>query len=172
MIGLILSAGKGTRLGKLTKDTPKVMIEVGGKPVLEYLVERLEVYGVNPIIVNTHHYPLKIMEHFGDRCLYTYEPKLLGEKGTIESLKHFLKRDFAIIMNGDTLTDLNLNTMFMMSKGKNIRYMDGDVYAGTKIINPEYFDNAPTFVNYQDASAKWYDIGTPEGLRKARKAYE
>ena len=169
MIGLILSAGKGTRLGKLTKDTPKPMIEVAGKPVLEHLVEYLENYDVSPIIVNLHYLPMVIMKHFGSRVLYTYEPELFGEEGTIDNLE--TRDDFMVVMNGDTLTDLNLNLMFLMSKGRNIRYMDGKTYAGTKILSPDYYKDR-SFVDYQDATAKWYDIGTPQGLKEARKAYE
>lgn len=148
------------------------MIEIAGKPVLEHLVEYMEKYGINPIVVNLHYLPLKIMEYFGTRLLYTYEPKLLGEEGAIESLDCLLRKDFTVVMNGDTLTNMNLNTMFRLSKGKNIRYMDGKIYAGTKILSPLYFQGAKKFVDYQDSNAHWIDIGTPEGLEKARELYE
>lgn len=172
MKGLILCAGYGTRLGDLTKDTPKCMIKIDGKPVLEHLVEYMQGYGVGPIVVNTHHEPIKIMEHFGPRLLYTYEPELLGEEGTIQSLSRFLANDFTLVMNGDTLTNLDLNTMFKMSKGRNVRFMDGKVYAGTKIISPMYFHGNKKFVDYYSSKEYWIDMGTPEGLAKARKKYE
>ena len=69
MKGLILSAGLGTRLGPLTKDTPKPMIKVAGYPVLEHLVFHLHRYGITKIIVNLHYKPEKIMDYFGERLL-------------------------------------------------------------------------------------------------------
>lgn len=172
MKALLLAAGYGTRLGKITKKTPKPMIEVAGKPVLEHLVEYLNRHGIFEIIVNTHYKPEVIYKHFGTRLIYSYEPTLLGEEGTVDSLKHWLWKEYTVIMNGDTLTNLNLEKMYLWSKGKNIRSMDGGVYTGTKIISPSYFFGDRKFIDYQDFDLVWHDIGSPEGLDKARKYYE
>jgi NDP-sugar pyrophosphorylase family protein len=172
MRALILSAGYGTRLGRLTKETPKPMIEIAGRPVLEHLVFHLYKFGITQIMVNLHYKPKVIMDYFQTRLLYSYEPKLLGEEGTIQSLKHWLINDYTVIMNGDTLTDIDIIQMFRWSGGKNIRSMESKIYTGTKIISPNYFIGDTSFTDYFDTDMYWQDIGTPSGLKKAKQYYE
>ncbi|MDO8554731.1 MAG: HAD-IIIA family hydrolase [Candidatus Micrarchaeota archaeon] len=62
----ILAGGRGTRLGELTKDTPKPMILLNGKPFLEYLVEMLRDNGIEEIVLLLGYLPDKIMNYFGD----------------------------------------------------------------------------------------------------------
>src|SRR3990167_10473150 len=111
MNAIILSAGYGVRLWPLTQRIPKVMIEVGGRPVLEHQVFYLHKYGVFNIVVNLHHLPLKVMEYFGSNLLYTYEPTLFGEEMTVDYLAQqfpFIRNEYLVVLNGDTLTNLNL----------------------------------------------------------------
>lgn len=171
MIGLILSAGYGTRLRPLTYFKPKPMVRVGDRPVMAHIVDYLRHYGVRRIIANVHYKPKKIYEYFGNELLYFYEPELLGEKGTINALEPWLKNEHTVVINGDTITNMPLNEMFKMSKGFNIKYMDGDTYAGVKILTPNYFDGEDFFVDYLDADSWWIDMGTFKGLRALRKKY-
>lgn len=168
MKALILAAGKGTRLGKLTKDTPKVMLRVGGKPCLEHLVNHLNSFGITEIIVNLHHKPKVIMDYFGTRLLYFYEPKLLGEEGTIEALEEWLGSPF-VVMNGDTLTNVNINEMKAQLRRSlfagHIEFHDG-VPAGTWI-----YKWLGGLKRLYGSDAFWFDIGSLEGLKKARKHY-
>ena len=55
MEGMILAAGAGTRLRPLTNRIPKALVEVGGRPILASVIERLVHAGVSRIIINTHH---------------------------------------------------------------------------------------------------------------------
>lgn len=171
MKALILCGGLGTRLGELTKNTPKPMLTVGRYPILEHLVFHLYQNQVSQIIINLHHKPQVFMDYFKSRLLYSYEPELLGEEGTIQSLKHWLMNDYTVIMNGDTLTDIDILKMFTYSNGRNIRSMDGSTYTGTKIISPQYFLGDTSFTDYYDSFMYWQDTGTPSGLEKARKRY-
>ena len=63
---MILAAGQGTRVRPLTKDVPKPMIPILGKPVLEYIIEHLASYGVKEIMINVAFMHRKIEEYFGD----------------------------------------------------------------------------------------------------------
>lgn len=172
MLGLIYCAGYGTRLGELTKEIPKVMVDVAGKPCLEWIVEKFEKSGIKKIIINTHWLPLKIMEYFGDRLLYTFEPELLGEYNTLNRLEKWLKDEFVCVCNGDTLSDISLELMtnLCVSENMSVRFMDGDVYAGYSILHPDYFFGHRKFTNLI-TDAYWVDIGTPKGLREARRHY-
>jgi NDP-sugar pyrophosphorylase family protein len=60
MEGMILAAGAGTRLGSITEELPKAMVQVGGKPLLEWVVESMARAGVTRIIINTHHHEASI----------------------------------------------------------------------------------------------------------------
>jgi NDP-sugar pyrophosphorylase family protein len=172
MKALILSAGLGTRLRPLTNRVPKPMIKVAGKPVLEHIVEKLESLGIDQIIANTHYKPEVIYNYFGPRLLYSYEPQLLGEEGTVESLKRWFLNDYTVVMNGDTLTTLDILKMMEMSDGKSVMSVDGNIYTGCKILSPDYFRGNKRMSKYFDASVKWFDIGTFSGLMKAREYYE
>jgi len=166
MKALILCAGKGTRLGKLTKDTPKVMLKVGGKPVLEHLVDHLNSFGITEIIVNLHHKPEKIYKYFGTRLLYFYEPELLGEMGTEKRLRKWLGEEY-IVMNGDTLTDIDIDELKYYGWSVESWDLEKIVYTGTKYVSVD-FGGKP----FQwDFDCYWQDIGTPEGLKKAREYY-
>lgn len=66
MKAIILAAGKGTRLKELTKDTPKPMIEVAGKPVCEQVMRRIQLAGIDDFILVTKYLSHKVREYFGD----------------------------------------------------------------------------------------------------------
>lgn len=169
---LIYAAGYGKRLGKLTEDTSKVMLPIGGKPCLEWIVEKFESAGANQIIVNTHWKALDIMSYFEDRVLYTFEPVLLGEGQTLARLEHWLKDEFAFVCNGDTLSDIDLELMleFAAKYNCNVRHVDKGVYAGYMLLHPDYFNGNKKFIDLT-TEAEWIDIGSPQGLAKAQKKY-
>lgn len=171
MKALVLCAGYGTRLGKITESVCKPMVRVGGKPCLEHIVRNLNRGGVHDIVVNTHYRPLDIMDYFQDRLLYTYEKELFGEDETIRRMYRLVKNEYLLVANGDTITNLDVNGMFQLSGGKSIRFMDGGVYAGTKILSPDWFLGDNSFIDYM-SDAYWFDIGTPDGLKKARRQFE
>jgi NDP-sugar pyrophosphorylase family protein len=172
MIGLIYCAGLGTRLGEITKETPKCMLDIAGKPCLERIVEKFENEGLNRIIVNTHWLPLKIMEYFGDRLLYTFEPELLGENATLARLEKWLRDEMVVVCNGDTLSDISLGIMgeICVNDEGSVRFMDGEKYAGYTVLHPDYFNGNRKFIDLM-TDAYWVDIGTPKGLAEARKHY-
>lgn len=66
MKAVILAAGRGTRLGALTKDTPKPMIQVAGKPLLEHIIRFILRAGVSEFVLVTRYLSEKIEEYFGD----------------------------------------------------------------------------------------------------------
>jgi len=92
MKAIILAAGKGKRLGKLTRSVPKPMIKIGKKPILEHNIEWLSRYGINDIYINLHHLPDTIRGYFKDgrkwhvSIRYSYEPKLLGSAGAVRKI--------------------------------------------------------------------------------------
>jgi NDP-sugar pyrophosphorylase family protein len=117
MKALILSAGLGTRLRPLTNKVPKVMIKVGGKPILWYHVQLLKKYGIKDIWINLHHLPDVITNYFGDgskfgvKISYSYEKELLGTSGALRNpasgIEEAFRKGTFIVAYGDILPNFN-----------------------------------------------------------------
>lgn len=117
---VIMAGGLGTRLAPLTADTPKPMLPVGGRPVMELIVERLQQAGIRRMHVTTHYRPEKIVEHFGDgrafdvEIEYLNEERPLGTGGALGLLP--VPREPVLVVNGDILTDVNYRAMVAFHK--------------------------------------------------------
>jgi NDP-sugar pyrophosphorylase family protein len=113
---LILAAGLGTRLGMLTRDQPKPMLHLAGRPLLEHTIALLHAHGVRDVAINLHFYPDIIRAYFGDgsafgvRLVYSEERLLLGTAGAAKRLQAFLNEPF-YVMYGDVLTDIDLSEL-------------------------------------------------------------
>ncbi|HEX6243929.1 MAG TPA: nucleotidyltransferase family protein, partial [Polyangiales bacterium] len=87
---MLFAAGLGTRLLPLTAHTPKPLVHVGGKPLLDYTLERFLAYGTERVVVNTHHLAAQVAAHVGTlggaaraRIQLSHEPVLLETGGGI-----------------------------------------------------------------------------------------
>ena len=67
---LLLAGGRGTRLGSLTRETPNPLLEVGGRPFLEYLLWNMKRHGITDIIVSVGYLAETVMETLGDGGRY------------------------------------------------------------------------------------------------------
>jgi NDP-sugar pyrophosphorylase family protein len=117
MKAVLLTAGLGTRLGALTATTPKSMLPINDRPLMEYIVELLCRHNFNDIAVNLHHKPDVILRHFGSgeawgvRLRYSYEAALLGSAGTALRQLAWVYPDPFLVYYGDVYTDLNLTKL-------------------------------------------------------------
>ncbi|WP_367277857.1 HAD-IIIA family hydrolase [Clostridium sp.] len=124
MKAVILAGGMGTRLGNYTKEIPKPMILLKGKPVLEYQIENLKSYGIINIILVIGHLGFKIKEYFGDgidfgvNIEYFEENKPLGTGGALYYIKDKLTEDF-ILAYGDVVFDLNIDRFIDFHRANN-----------------------------------------------------
>ena len=106
---MVLAAGLGTRLRPLTDAVPKPMLPVRGKPLLEHHVEALAAAGVREIVINLHHFPGVIVDHFGDgrrwavRITYSHEPELLGTAGAVKRVAHLFPEPFFVLYGDNYL---------------------------------------------------------------------
>jgi len=112
----VLAAGEGTRLRPLTLQRPKPMLPLGGRPMLEYLVDLLRDHGVHEIAINLHYKPEAIVDHFGDgsrfgvSITYSREAHLLGSAGAAKQLDWFFTEPF-MVLYGDVLSDIDLTAL-------------------------------------------------------------
>jgi len=114
----ILGAGLGTRLRPLTEQLPKPLLEIGGRPIITYVMDHLLIVGVDRFIVNTHHCSEVYLEKFPDRqwrgvpIIFRHEPTLLDTAGGLKNIEDLLGKDEAILCyNGDVMTDLPIQRL-------------------------------------------------------------
>ncbi len=109
---ILMVGGLGTRLRPLTENTPKPMLHVGGKPILETIIERFSTYGFVNIIMCIGYKSHVIQDYFGDgskfgvNIEYILEDKRMGTAGALSLLRERPKDPF-FVMNGDLLTNIN-----------------------------------------------------------------
>jgi N-acetyl-alpha-D-muramate 1-phosphate uridylyltransferase len=116
MKAFIPAAGLGTRLQPLTSVLPKALVEIAGKPMLEWLMLNLLENGIDEVMVNLHHFPDKIREffwlknNFGIRIEFSDETGLLLDTGGgIWNASWFFDDDKPFLVhNADVLSDLHI----------------------------------------------------------------
>jgi mannose-1-phosphate guanylyltransferase/phosphomannomutase len=128
MKAMVLAAGAGSRMGDLTRDVPKPMLMVQGRPILEHILRNLGRHGFTEIVLNLHHHPQVIQDHFGDGSFlglsltYLHEPGLLGTAGSARNAAHLLQGSEPFLLHyGDVLTDQDLGAMVAAHRQKHAR---------------------------------------------------
>jgi mannose-1-phosphate guanylyltransferase len=135
MKAMILAAGKGTRVRPITHTTPKPMIPILQKPVMEFLLELLKEHGFDQIMVNVSHLAEEIENYFRDgqrfgvQIAYSFEGRIedgeligdaMGSAGGIKRIQDFQPffDDTFIVLCGDALIDLDLTEAVKRHKAK------------------------------------------------------
>jgi mannose-1-phosphate guanylyltransferase len=109
MRALLLAAGFGTRLRPLTDTTPKCLVQVNGRPLLDYWLELLSKGGVTQLLVNLHYLP-EVVQAFLDKSTYpleittVYEESLLGTAGTVLKNRAFFQQEPVMLIHADNLS--------------------------------------------------------------------
>ncbi len=117
MQAVILAGGFGKRLAPLTSEVPKPLLPVGGKPILVRQIEWLRRFGVTDVVLAVGYLRHKIFEALGDgrrfgvRIFYSVEEEPLGTGGAVKNAEPFIADDVFIVLNGDILTNLDLNKL-------------------------------------------------------------
>lgn len=117
---VVMAGGKGSRLRPLTDDTPKAMLPVGDRPLMEIIIKRLRAAGIQRVNVTTHHNSEKITEHFGDgrdfgvQLTYVTEERPLGTAGALGLME--APQDTLLVINGDILTQVDFRAMLNFHK--------------------------------------------------------
>ena len=123
MKAMILAAGLGTRLRPLTNDSPKALVEIAGRTLLEISLTRLHDFGIREVVVNVHHFAdlviayLKANDNFGMRIEVSREDTLLDTGGGLKKAAWFFLEDAGLIdqpfilHNVDVVSTIDLRRM-------------------------------------------------------------
>ncbi len=120
---MVLAAGVGSRLAPISSIIPKPLVPIGGKPVMEHILNLLKTHGITDVISNTHYladgihnYFKDAKERLGTNIEFRNEKELSGVAGGIRVCKDFLEKGTACIIMGDALTDIDLSTVYKKHK--------------------------------------------------------
>lgn len=114
---VLMAGGKGERLRPLTEKTPKPLIKVGDKCIIDYNIDRLISYGLKHITVTVNYLGEQLEEHFrenreGIKIQTLREPSFLGTIGSIKFVKTFYN-DTVLVMNSDLFTNIDYEDFYL-----------------------------------------------------------
>jgi len=121
MKAFLLAAGLGKRLFPLTVAKPKCLIEVGGKSLLLWNIEKLKASGIKDLVINLFHEGHQIENFFGDgsdfgvRIKYVSEKELLGTGGGVGNALTIIGNEPFILLSSDVWTDFNFSDLSLDS---------------------------------------------------------
>ena len=162
MRAMILAAGVGSRLRPLTDTTPKALIDVGGVPMIECVIRRLQSAGVIEVVINLFHFGDRIVEflaskgNFGLRIAFTREQELLDTGGGLKNAAWFFDdgRPF-FLHNVDVLSEIDLTAL--------LRFHTDTGSLATLAVQPRPSSRQLVF----DSSGRLVGRETPEGVEWA-----
>lgn len=113
---IILAGGLGTRLSAVVKDLPKPMAPINTRPFLAYLLDYLESFGINRVILSVGYKHEAITDYFATQyksieLVYAVENEPLGTGGGIANALKYAQSEEAFLLNGDTFFNVNLNDL-------------------------------------------------------------
>ena len=126
---MILAAGRGERMRPLTDHTPKPLLEVGGKPLIVWHIERLKKAGFSEIVINHAHLGSQIEAYLGDgsawsmNIQYSQEVTALETAGGIANALYLLGDLPFLVVNGDTFTDIDFKSLRYALQTPNLAHL-------------------------------------------------
>lgn len=163
MNAIIVCGGLSTRLGDITKSSPKILLDIGGKTVLEWQIEKLKSAGVDEVVLAAGHLADVLekevgSEYDGVHIIHAVEPKKLGTGGAIKFALGYVHDKHAptIILNGDILTTIDLSDM--------VTYLKPD---SDGIILASYVEDVATYGTLEyDEAHRLVSFKEKEGIHK------
>lgn len=115
---VIMAGGRGQRLKPLTDSTPKPLLKVGDKPIIEHNIDRLASYGIDDFWVSVKYLGEQIEHYFGNghqkniKIEYVWESESLGTIGAVSKINNF-EHDYVLVTNSDLLTTIDYENFFL-----------------------------------------------------------
>lgn len=119
MKAMIFAAGIGSRLKPITDSRPKALVDVGGKPLIQWQIERLQQFNIFDLVINIHHFANQIVDflnknqNFGSNVTFSDETDLLLDTGggLAKAAKYFADEKYFFVQNVDIISDINYTEM-------------------------------------------------------------
>lgn len=116
MRAILLAAGLGTRLRPLTDTTPKCLVPINGKPLLDIWCEALLAAGATRLLINLHYKSDEVQQHlaqseFAKDIETVFEPALLGTAGTLVTNKDFFDEQDGVLLHADNYCEADISQL-------------------------------------------------------------
>lgn len=117
MRAVVMAGGEGTRLRPLTTSTPKPLLPVVGRPMLEHTLRLLRRHGITDSVVTLQYLAAVVRSYFGDgselgmTLHYATEQRPMGTAGSVRNAQEALRDDTFLVVSGDAITDLDLTSL-------------------------------------------------------------
>ncbi|WP_445715185.1 nucleotidyltransferase family protein [Flavobacterium sp.] len=162
---LIMAGGRGERLKPLTDNTPKPLLQVGDKPIIEHNIDRLNTFGIDDIWISVRYLGNQLVDYFKDgsekalRINYVWEEDALGTAGALALVDNFI-HDHVLMMNSDLLTNIDFEDLFLFFEEQQadlvvacIPYQVNVPYAVMETNGKTVtgFKEKPTYTHYSNA---------------------
>lgn len=162
MKAMILAAGLGTRMGKITETIPKVLTDINGKSLLHHSVEKCATEGFDDIIINIHHFADQVLEEIeklrklGFKITVSDERDMLLETaGGLYNARHFFGNETFLLYNADIITDFPIRQMLALHREK----------GGLATLATRHREGKRFFlVDNEDLLKGWCNIATGERI--------
>jgi mannose-1-phosphate guanylyltransferase len=123
MRALLLAAGIGSRLRPITDTVPKCLVEVQGRPLLDYWLDLVFQGGIERVLLNTHWLAPQVQAHvtaspWADRIDQVYEETLLGTGGTVLANRNWFQNQSFLLAHADNLTDFDVAGLIAAHEGR------------------------------------------------------
>jgi len=138
---VVLAGGRGLNMRPFTFEMPKGLFPVGGKPILEHIIEMLRKFEYRNIILSIGHLGEKIKEYFGDgkkfgvNITYVFEDKEVGTAGALYLASRYITSDTFLVVHGDILIDINFSDLISFHREQNTVA----TIALTSVVDPSSF---------------------------------
>lgn len=161
---VVMAGGKGSRLRPLTDSTPKPLLKIGDKPILDHNIHRISLYGMDDLWISVNYLGEQIEEYFGNgnhknlNINYVWEEEPLGTIGSVSKIDNFI-HDYVLVTNADILTTLDYEDFFLRFKEEDadfavvtIPYKVDVPYAVLETTNGHVlsFKEKPTYTYYSN----------------------
>lgn len=162
---LIMAGGRGERLRPLTDATPKPLLKIGDKPIIEHNLDRLSTFGIDDIWISLRYLGNQLEEYLSDgskkgiRINYVWEQDALGTAGALALVNDFI-HDYVLLMNSDLLTNIDFEELFLFFEEQDadlvvacIPYQVNVPYAVMETENKlvKGLKEKPTYTHYSNA---------------------
>jgi len=154
---LIFAAGFGTRLAPLTQHLPKPLVEVAGKALIQYHIEKLVKLGVTELVINTHWLSEKLVQALGDgsafgaKIIWSHEPQILETGGGMQQALAFLGDHPFIVVSADIWTDYS----FVSLLNEGLDSVMGNCFAHLVMVKNPPHNSAGDFLLQEEEA--WID---------------
>lgn len=120
---LILAGGRGRRFRSIRQGLPKTMLDINGRPFVEYIIEELRKHGLKEFVFCLHDKASLIRDYFEEKkddltYLFSLEREARDTGGAIKLAEKFIKEDDFVVVNGDTYLDVDIKEMFNFHQQK------------------------------------------------------